>query len=176
MNRVGKSPVLVNSSPVGSAVATTSRDSCGGGDSDVGGAEGRTPTPPVGHTQQISHAQPVGHAPRSPYDDEFTLNAINNATLPYFRNSQHKGSPDTNSISNTNFPKSVSSWGPLHKPVHWKVRVFGDWIPCMIIHFISFDYLIRTKQEATLKFIIEFRIANWHSKQLTFENKNILYI
>lgn len=120
MNRVGKSPVLVNSSPVGNVGPTTSRDSGGGGDSDVGGEE-RSPTPPQGYAPPPCAGMP-SHMPRSPYDDEFTLNAINNATLPYFRNSQHKGSPDTNSISNTNFPKSASSWGPLHKPVHWKVR------------------------------------------------------
>lgn len=132
MNRVGKSPVLVNSSVGGNVVATTSRDS-EGGDSDRCD-DGRSPTPP--HSMSPSVPPPGGHSPRPAYDDEFTLNAINNATLPYFRNSQHKGSPDTNSISNTNFPKSASSWGPLHKPVHWKVRVW-----CLVSYsFILLNY------------------------------------
>lgn len=40
----------------------------------------------------------------------------NTSTLPYFRN-VHK-----NSQQNQIIPKSVSTWGPLHKPSHWKVR------------------------------------------------------
>ncbi|KAJ8953237.1 hypothetical protein NQ318_015817 [Aromia moschata] len=38
----------------------------------------------------------------------------NTATLPYIRNLYK------NSTNNPNIPKSVSTWGPLHKPLHWK--------------------------------------------------------
>lgn len=41
----------------------------------------------------------------------------NTSTLPYIRNFYK-----TNTNSNSNLPKSVSTWGPLHKPLHWKVR------------------------------------------------------
>jgi len=42
--------------------------------------------------------------------------APNTSTLPYIRNFYK------NSVINPNIPKSVSTWGPLHKPLHWKVR------------------------------------------------------
>ncbi|XP_066246898.1 latrophilin Cirl-like isoform X1 [Euwallacea similis] len=42
------------------------------------------------------------------------LEAPNTSTLPYIRNFYK------NSIINPNIPKSVSTWGPLHKPLHWK--------------------------------------------------------
>lgn len=102
-------------------MARTCRDSGGdSGDSDGGGEMDHITTPPTNQTQPgIATTE---NLPKSPYDDEFTKNAINNATLPYFRNSQHKGNPETNSITNINFPKSASSWGPLHKPGHWKVN------------------------------------------------------
>ncbi|XP_018565685.1 latrophilin Cirl isoform X4 [Anoplophora glabripennis] len=38
----------------------------------------------------------------------------NTSTLPYIRNFYK------NSTNNPNIPKSVSTWGPLHKPLHWK--------------------------------------------------------
>ncbi|XP_050314725.1 latrophilin Cirl-like isoform X2 [Anthonomus grandis grandis] len=42
------------------------------------------------------------------------LEAPNTSTLPYIRNVYK-----TSSV-NPNIPKSVSTWGPLHKPLHWK--------------------------------------------------------
>ncbi|XP_019754773.2 latrophilin Cirl isoform X3 [Dendroctonus ponderosae] len=42
------------------------------------------------------------------------LEAPNTSTLPYIRNFYK------NSTVNPNIPKSVSTWGPLHKPLHWK--------------------------------------------------------
>lgn len=42
----------------------------------------------------------------------------NTSTLPYIRNFYK------NSALNANIPKSASTWGPLHKPLHWKVRSF----------------------------------------------------
>lgn len=40
----------------------------------------------------------------------------NTSTLPYTRNLSKN-----NLANNPNLPKSVSTWGPLHKPLHWKV-------------------------------------------------------
>lgn len=115
MNRIGKSPVLVTSSIAATMVATTSRIHHYQRKVDSEGPDGTVPLP-----------SPSAPPPTQEYDDEFAVNTINNATLPYFRN-PHKGSAvvcsasENNSISNPTFPKSASSWGPLHKPMHWKV-------------------------------------------------------
>ncbi|XP_030748603.1 latrophilin Cirl isoform X2 [Sitophilus oryzae] len=42
------------------------------------------------------------------------LEPPNTSTLPYIRNFYK------NATVNPNIPKSVSTWGPLHKPLHWK--------------------------------------------------------
>lgn len=44
------------------------------------------------------------------------LEPPNTSTLPYIRNFYK------NSTVTPNLPKSASTWGPLHKPLHWKVR------------------------------------------------------
>lgn len=114
------------------------------GDSEGGDGEERIPTPPIDQNQLMTR---TGSIAKSSYDDELTKNAINNATLPYFRNSQHKGNnnPDTNnSITNINFPKSASSWGPLHKTGHWKVNItlYGDCLYLFCMNTIKpFPYL-----------------------------------
>lgn len=121
MNRIGKSPVLVTSSIAATMVVTTSRIHRYQQKVDNEEGDGTVTLP-----------SPTSPVPMQEYnDDEFSVNTINNATLPYFRNS-NKGSnsiicsgSENNSISNLNFPKSASSWGPLHKPMHWKVRPCG---------------------------------------------------
>lgn len=45
------------------------------------------------------------------------LEAPNTSTLPYIRNFYNNSSPVI-----SNLTKSASTWGPLHKPLHWKVR------------------------------------------------------
>lgn len=44
------------------------------------------------------------------------LEPPNTSTLPYIRNFYKI------STQNPNLPKSASTWGPLNKPLHWKVR------------------------------------------------------
>lgn len=46
----------------------------------------------------------------------------NTSTLPYTRNFSKK-----HPANNPNLTKSVSTWGPLHKPLHWKVRRSIAW-------------------------------------------------
>lgn len=59
----------------------------------------------------LSRPPRAGVATPSPIHDP-----PNTSTLPYIRNFYK------NSVPNSNLPKSASTWGPLHKPLHWKVR------------------------------------------------------
>lgn len=59
----------------------------------------------------LSHPMRVGNITPTPDNLE-----SNTSTLPYIRNIYK------NSTLTSNMPKSISTWGPLHKPLHWKVR------------------------------------------------------
>lgn len=65
---------------------------------------------------------PLADHPPPVYDPDLPINSINTITLPNFRNF-HKMNTLTsgNAALNPNFPKSISTWGPLHKNFHWKV-------------------------------------------------------
>lgn len=142
MNRIGKSPVPVSSSVAATMVATTSRNhnhppqlqsqrTDVGTDGGNGNLVGSNMSPPSPSPSPTPSAPPLIQQPPV-YDDELPINAINTASLPYFRNF-YKGNcaaaaaatttNGNNFISNPNFQKSVSTWGPLHKPLHWKVRL-----------------------------------------------------
>lgn len=148
MNRIGKSPVLVTSSNAATMVATTSRIHYHQRRADSEEGDVSEPLP-----------SPSAPLPLQEYDDDFSANTVNNATLPYFRNSHKVASSiisaadENNSISNLNFPKSVSSWGPLHKPMHWKVR-FVDALShaCLRAALASFTcHLVSTSPELTVQ-------------------------
>lgn len=69
---------------------------------------------PAGMAATLCHTHRPGSAtPPS------NLENPNTSTLPYIRNfykiSNH----------NSNLPKSASTWGPLNKPLHWKVRAIS---------------------------------------------------
>lgn len=125
MNRIGKSPVLVTSSIAATMVATTSRIHHRRVDSETASD---IPPPLTSPSPSQFQFQPPETSPVHDYEDEFSAAAVSNATLPYFRNkgavpSQQPIGANDNSFSNPSFPKSTSFWGPLHKPMHWKVRI-----------------------------------------------------
>ncbi|KAF7278827.1 latrophilin Cirl-like isoform X4 [Rhynchophorus ferrugineus] len=72
----------------------------------------RTPVPTsTSANMAATLCRPIRAADTAPPPD---LEPPNTSTLPYIRNFCK------NSTINPNIPKSVSTWGPLHKPLHWK--------------------------------------------------------
>ncbi|XP_022914827.1 latrophilin Cirl isoform X4 [Onthophagus taurus] len=58
--------------------------------------------------------RPTGRGPDASSPATLETTTPNTSTLPYIRNFYK------NSTVNSNISKSVSTWGPLHKPLHWK--------------------------------------------------------
>lgn len=148
MNRIGNTSVPVSFCATATMAATMSRTHFHHHrpPDDVG--QSATPTsgdPPPSPSPCRSTGQSASPTPSAPpmstnqsqqsslvYDsDNMSANAINTITLPNFRhfdkmNTMNNGN---NVVLNPNFPKSISTWGPLHKNLHWKVgfclRVFS---------------------------------------------------
>ncbi|XP_063929323.1 latrophilin Cirl isoform X3 [Zophobas morio] len=73
---------------------------------------GRTPVPTsTSGTTAATLCRPTRDGTQTPPP---VLEPPNTSTLPYIRNFYK------NSTITPNLPKSASTWGPLHKPLHWK--------------------------------------------------------
>ncbi|RZB40519.1 latrophilin Cirl [Asbolus verrucosus] len=74
--------------------------------------QGRTPVPTsTSGTTAATLCRPTRDGTQTPPP---VLEPPNTSTLPYIRNFYK------NSTITPNLPKSASTWGPLHKPLHWK--------------------------------------------------------
>lgn len=81
------------------------------------------------HRASISAASGTsrcGGPPANPSDQEVEVCV---ATLPYVRG---------RSIPTPNLPKSATTWGPLHKPLIWKVSLAMH-LPCCLLHLPFFN-------------------------------------